>query len=237
MVNVYWPTGQPDDRHEHILAEVQRWVADARVRGDAIVLAGDLNGAVDPGIDRHNHTSSEPETSLLRWLTTSDLSDAFRQLYPELPGYTFAKVSWIDYIWCLGRMRDRLRGCRLLDVRQEISTDHRAVVATFDVQDLFDHDLANEIHQALQRAARRVMDRRSVTSVTWEQYKLDVAARMGACAELVNESYDAPEAIVAVDRRQERLNDMWSSIVPVLDGAAAAALPFRIIDPSRTKMA
>ncbi|CAG8666325.1 1451_t:CDS:1, partial [Diversispora eburnea] len=69
------------------------------------IVMGDFNAVPSPNIDRNNDNNSyTPESEIFPLLSSRDLIDCYRVIYPESSGYTWqrdnsSEQSRIDAIW------------------------------------------------------------------------------------------------------------------------------------------
>lgn len=160
FASVYVPNGNPPasaptdtSRFEYKLQWLDAFLAHAEEllkSGENVILGGDFNVMLTP-LDVYNPelfadgALYRPEVwNRLNCLPLMGYTDAFRQLYPQVLGYTYWDYGTtalandlglrIDYLFTSPAMTDRLQNCRVDRVlrQQEKSSDHTALIATFE---------------------------------------------------------------------------------------------------------
>ncbi|KAL7746880.1 hypothetical protein RI367_007816 [Sorochytrium milnesiophthora] len=147
-----------------------------------ILVLGDFSAVVNPAADRARTTAAttQPEGYVHARLSSLGLSDTWRAANDHgstSAGYTLsrqndAQQSRIDYIYADNDLVSRVLGSYTLDPNPTVTTDHLALVTTFEMGDIMVADLRRQVKEALRRATRRVLDTRSVTDEHWDSFKM-----------------------------------------------------------------
>ena len=108
------PADPADPRGLALTRTVKTWVEDAARAHARIVVAGDMNGCMDPSLERYRigpdrhverPSSSLPETLLLRGLTQQGLvTDPYRRRNPNAPGVTRKRQDAVNGYISLARL-------------------------------------------------------------------------------------------------------------------------------------
>ncbi|RHZ89167.1 hypothetical protein Glove_18g15 [Diversispora epigaea] len=94
-------------------------------------LAGDFNAVPAPNLDRNNNNVTEtPECEIFSSLTSKDLIDSYRVLYPDQDGYTWnrdnsTEKSRIDAVWIPHEWINKLEECELDNLEVITDSDHK----------------------------------------------------------------------------------------------------------------
>ncbi|RHZ80903.1 hypothetical protein Glove_130g203 [Diversispora epigaea] len=83
-----------------LLNQVNNWCSEAKRKQYKLIIAGDFNAVPVPNLDRNNNNVTEtPECEIFSSLTSKDLIDSYRILYPDqdnLEAITDSNHKWLD---------------------------------------------------------------------------------------------------------------------------------------------
>ena len=138
LINIYAPTKATERNsffkqiHTHIQS---KWI------GDQLIIGGDFNTVLDPGLDRRSQKtcSRERETAcrsghqgLEDLVTLLDLHDILRKQFPHAALYTCREVSRIDRWYTTGNIADSCLASK--PATAPVASDHSMIALTINPQ-------------------------------------------------------------------------------------------------------
>jgi len=129
IVQVYLPSKKSN--RVSIINWIKIQLNEARRKKKKIIVMGDFNVVPSPAIDRNNSSYLHfPESEIFPLLSSYDLVDCYKTMYPEIAGYTWkidnsTEESRIDAIWIPYKWADKISSCFLDDIKLITNSDHK----------------------------------------------------------------------------------------------------------------
>ncbi|CAG8589193.1 2918_t:CDS:1 [Diversispora eburnea] len=93
----------------------------------------DFNAVLSPSIDRNNNSQLQiSETEIFLFLTSRELIDCYRTLYPESSNFIWQRdnssaESYIDTIWMSEKWGEKIKSCYIDNLNLITESDHKLV--------------------------------------------------------------------------------------------------------------
>ncbi|CAG8586289.1 3977_t:CDS:2, partial [Diversispora eburnea] len=129
VMQIYLPSKKSDK--VNVINSIKIQLNEAQRKKEKVIVMEDFNAVPSPAIDRNNNSYSQfPESEIFPLLSSHDLIDCFRIMFPENTGYTWKRdnsneESRIDAIWISHRWSDKITSCFLDDIKLITSSDHK----------------------------------------------------------------------------------------------------------------
>ncbi|CAG8643139.1 9595_t:CDS:2, partial [Diversispora eburnea] len=129
IMQIYLPSKKSDK--VNVINWIKIQLNEAQKKKKKVIVMGDFNAVPSPAIDRNNNSHSQfPESEIFPLLSSHDLIDCYRIMFPENTGYTWKRdnsneESRIDAIWISYRWCDKITSCFLDDIKLITSSDHK----------------------------------------------------------------------------------------------------------------
>lgn len=184
IVNVYAPNKDSPAFFETLFTDVNRFSP------DFLLMAGDINLALDTRLDRSGKSINNDRSAKLinQYIEEHEVVDIWRTMHPDKNGYTWRKLnlspcfSRLDYFFCLQNL---LQLVDTIEVKPGLLTDHSIVQITlvfnpqkrgpgywkFNNSLLQDKDFLDKINQLLDIELGTQFD---TVKTKWENIKLSV---------------------------------------------------------------
>ena len=184
IVNVYAPNKDSPAFFETLFTDVNRFSP------DFLLIAGDINLALDTRLDRSGKSINNDRSAKLinQYIEEHEVVDIWRTMHPDKNGYTWRKLnpspcfSRLDYFFC---SQNLLQLVDTIEVKPDLLTDHSIVQITlvfnpqkpgsgywkFNNSFLQDKDFLDKINQLLDIELGTQFD---TVKTKWENIKLSV---------------------------------------------------------------
>ena len=189
-----------------------------------ILVLGDLNGCLNPSIDRLGGRGEQPDSPLLQAFQSHGLHDIWRADHPHLREYTYLRAdhaSRIDYVLGSDELLRRACGSAIGSDDLTLGSDHRPVFAEFDGL-----GLSVRLPPAV-REPRSELDREAIKAADWVAYTVAVD--------------DIPDQLThSLDLARRRPNGhtistCWDALAAHICSAAQATLPYKTVGAGPSK--
>lgn len=220
------PTGSGAEATRALKNELMSWILEGQRLGHSIILMGDLNGCLNPSLDRLGSITMAPEGILMTSLHGSGLHDVWREGHPELRAYSHEQntrsgrsKARLDYILATGDLSESCLGTCIAPDDWDTGSDHYAVLAEFHLLGII-----HRLPGAPPTAPRRVFDFKKATEEDIEAFR--------------RASSDLPEALKPLFSPETPqgdfdLDELWRNFHEHTLNAAVATLPWHMVAKKR----
>ena len=196
---------------------IKKCIIEAQQKNHKIMVMGDFNAVPSPRQDRNNNSNSNtPESKIFPLLTSCDLIDCYRLIYPEKAGFTWQRDnSWeksrIDAIWVPHKWEDRI---------EEFSLDELSLITNSDHKFLSIKIKKNWQIKVDGQAFVQVGPKYNMKLMNDERW-----SKFSSTVETMVKNSSASNRQESYEKNFNSLNKMWSTLKNIMTEAANQSIP------------
>jgi exonuclease III len=186
IAQIYLPSDK--DRRYQVEESLKKIVQSWESSNSHIIVMGDFNAVEKPRKDRKGHRTNKAESKIFRFMKEYDLQDSFRTYNKEQVDYTWEERdlgSRIDMIWTSGFITEHTQDSSIIDIREELNTDHKQPRIQVDAT-----ILGREKVTIRDQRKMGPYNTKEATKEVWKKWEEDLEEKIGSSTEGAMESVD-----------------------------------------------